>query len=67
MILSVKGTSEHLLLQIKNSGAAGSGSGRFAKEVFARTTGRNKNLSTISLAGLSTNLKNGMAWGLFPI
>ncbi|MBT2679361.1 MFS transporter [Bacillus sp. ISL-35] len=69
MLLSliVRDTSEHLKLQIKNSGAGGLGSGRSAKEVFALTTWGNKNLSTISFAGLSTNLKDGMAWGLFPI
>ncbi|MEC3883425.1 MFS transporter [Halobacillus sp. HZG1] len=37
------------------------------KEVFLQTTWKNKNLSSNSLAGLTTNLKDGMAWGLFPI
>ncbi|KMM37181.1 MFS transporter [Guptibacillus hwajinpoensis] len=38
-----------------------------SKEVFKKTTWKDKNLSSISFAGLSTNLKDGMAWGLFPI
>ncbi|WP_226581722.1 MFS transporter [Halobacillus litoralis] len=36
-------------------------------EVFKRTTWKNPDLSSNSLAGLTTNLKDGMAWGLFPI
>lgn len=65
--LIVKDTGEHLKLQIKNSKAGGSGNNRSAKEVFALTTWKDKSLSSISFAGLSTNLKDGMAWGLFPI
>ncbi len=65
--LIVKDTGEHLKLQIKNSGAGASGPTRSAKEVFALTTWKDKSLSSISFAGLSTNLKDGMAWGLFPI
>ncbi|KGP74294.1 MFS transporter [Pontibacillus yanchengensis] len=36
-------------------------------EVFKRTSWKDKNLSSSSFAGLTTNLKDGMAWGLFPI
>ena len=36
-------------------------------EVFARTTWKNEDLSSVSQAGLVTNLKDGMAWGLFPL
>jgi MFS family permease len=35
--------------------------------VFWRTTFRDRNLSTISQAGLVNNLNDGMAWGLFPL
>jgi MFS family permease len=38
-----------------------------AKEVFRRTTWADRNLSTISQAGLVNNLNDGMAWGLFPL
>ncbi len=38
-----------------------------AKEVFKKTTWKDRELSTLSFAGLSTNLKDGMAWGLFPV
>ncbi|REJ11155.1 MFS transporter [Halobacillus trueperi] len=36
-------------------------------EVFKRTSWKNPDLASNSLAGLTTNLKDGMAWGLFPI
>lgn len=38
-----------------------------AREVFWRTTATDRNLSTISQAGLVNNLNDGMAWGLFPL
>lgn len=38
-----------------------------AKTIFAMSTWKHRALSTISFAGLSTNLKDGMAWGLFPL
>lgn len=38
-----------------------------AKDVFQQTTWKNKTLSSFSLAGLVTNLKDGVAWGLFPL
>src|SRR6185503_1608266 len=36
-------------------------------EVFWRTTLQDRNLSSISQAGLVNNLNDGMAWGLFPL
>ncbi|OXS76609.1 MFS transporter [Domibacillus enclensis] len=35
--------------------------------VFKETTYQSKYLSSLSMAGLATNLKDGMAWGLFPL
>ncbi len=37
------------------------------RDVFWRTTARDRNLSSVSQAGLVNNLNDGMAWGLFPI
>ncbi len=37
------------------------------REIFWRTTLLDKNLSSISQAGLVNNLNDGMAWGLFPL
>jgi len=36
-------------------------------EVFRRTTFTDRNLSSVSQAGLVNNLNDGMAWGLFPL
>jgi MFS family permease len=38
-----------------------------AREVFWRTTLFDRNLSSVSQAGLVNNLNDGMAWGLFPL
>lgn len=37
------------------------------KQIFKKTTWQDRSLSSISFAGLSTNLKDGMAWGLLPL
>jgi MFS family permease len=37
------------------------------REVFARTSLTDPNLSSASQAGLVNNLNDGMAWGLFPL
>ena len=36
-------------------------------DIFWETTWKNKNLGSISQAGLVNNLNDGMIWGLFPI
>jgi len=38
-----------------------------AREVFWRTTLRDRELSSVTQAGLVNNLNDGMAWGLFPM
>lgn len=37
------------------------------REIFLRTSFTNRELSSISQAGLVNNLNDGMAWGLFPL
>ena len=37
------------------------------REIFWRTSVKDRNLSSISQAGLVNNLNDGMAWGLFPL
>ncbi len=37
------------------------------RELFMRTSFTDRNLSSISQAGLVNNLNDGMAWGLFPL
>lgn len=36
-------------------------------EIFLRTSWRDRNLSSVSQAGLVNNLNDGLAWGLFPL
>lgn len=38
-----------------------------AREVFWKTTWHDRNLSSVSQAGLVNNLNDGMAWGIFPL
>src|SRR5690606_13156794 len=38
-----------------------------SREVFVLTSFKNRDLSSISQAGLVNNLNDGMAWGLFPL
>ncbi|MET3683573.1 MFS family permease [Alkalibacillus flavidus] len=64
--LFVKDTEPFIREQMKGKGAQQQ-SNMSAKEVFAESTWRNKNLSNASFSGLTTNLKDGMAWGLFPL
>ncbi len=51
---------------------AGSAAGRTdahltAKQVFWRTSLQDRDLSSVSQAGMVNNLNDGMAWGLFPL
>jgi MFS family permease len=66
--LIVKDTGQHLKIQIRdNATKTKSINNLSSKEVFNLTTWKDKNLSSISFSGLTTNLKDGMAWGLFPL
>jgi MFS family permease len=61
----VRDTADHVRAETARRGAAiPTLSGR---EVFWRTTVRDRNLSSVSQAGLVNNLNDGMAWGLFPL
>lgn len=37
------------------------------REIFLRTSVKDRNLSSVSQVGLVNNLNDGMAWGLFPL
>ncbi|GGF29098.1 MFS transporter [Halobacillus andaensis] len=63
--LIVQNTDQHLKAQAKQQKMESDPVSTW--EVFKRTTWKNTNLSSNSLAGLTTNLKDGMAWGLFPM
>lgn len=59
-------TSKHLKVHAEAASPNQEGGGS-PESVFKETTWKNRNLSSISFAGLATNLKDGMAWGLFPM
>ena len=61
----VRETSPHVALESRSG--ASSADSPTPREVFWRTTATDRNLSTISQAGLVNNLNDGMAWGLFPL
>lgn len=47
--------------------AALTGGGATPPDVFRRTTFTDRDLSSVTQAGLVNNLNDGMAWGLFPL
>ena len=64
-VFLIRETSAHVMLESRQGGP--SSDAPSAREVFWRTTLTDRNLSSISQAGLVNNLNDGMAWGLFPI
>ncbi|MCA0987420.1 MFS transporter [Guptibacillus algicola] len=63
--LIVKNTDQHVKTQAEQHKVESDPVSTW--EVFKRTSWKNPNLASNSFAGLTTNLKDGMAWGLFPI
>ena len=63
---AVRDTGRHVLHETTLVGALPDGVPT-PREVFWRTTLFDRNLSSVSQAGLVNNLNDGMAWGLFPL
>jgi len=59
--LLVKDTEHHVNVETTRSSLP------LLNNVFWETTWKNRNLGSISQAGLVNNLNDGMVWGLFPI
>ena len=66
-IFLVKETKHHVLIESKDSAHLPHSQKLTAGEIFRRTTLSDRNLSSVSQAGLVNNLNDGMAWGLFPL
>lgn len=65
--LLVRETRHHVRHEVEQHDD-GAGRPRLTQaEVFARTTWRDRNLSSVTQAGMINNLNDGMAWGLFPV
>jgi MFS family permease len=63
----VRETRHHVTAESKLYGAPVTEGQISQREVFWRTTLLDKDLSSVSQAGLVNNLNDGMAWGLFPL
>ena len=57
----IKDTAQHVKAESKSSDIS------MLKNVFWETTWKDRNLGSISQAGLVNNLNDGMVWGLLPI
>jgi MFS family permease len=66
--LLVRETHGHVRAEISGARHATATSEAFSQwGIFKRTSLTDRNLSSISQAGLVNNLNDGMAWGLFPL
>ncbi len=63
----VKETRHHVAVESKLSGELPPEGQPTQREIFLRTSLTDRNLSSVSQAGLVNNLNDGMAWGLFPL
>lgn len=64
---AVRETKYHVAAESKLHAETPPEGGPTQSEIFWRTTLADKNLSTVTQAGLVNNLNDGMAWGLFPL
>jgi MFS family permease len=64
-LFAVKETRHHVAHEAQQVGAPAATLS--PREVFWLTTWRDRNLASVSQAGLVNNLNDGMAWGLFPL
>jgi MFS family permease len=63
----VRETKHHAAQEAKLAGTLSAEPAPTQREVFARTSFLDRNLSSVSQAGLINNLNDGAAWGLFPL
>ncbi|UJR82948.1 MFS transporter [Sandaracinus amylolyticus] len=66
-LLAVRETKHHVGLESRLAGDLPRDGIPSPREVFWRTTLVDRELSSVTQAGLVNNLNDGMAWGLFPI
>lgn len=60
-IFLIKDTKHHVMVEKSSSNTPR------LKNIFWETTWKNKNLGSVTQAGLVNNLNDGMAWGIFPV
>lgn len=70
LVLSVfllRETQHHVTHESSLADGGGARASLSSHDVFWRSTVFDRNLSSVSQAGLVNNLNDGMAWGLFPV
>ena len=65
--LTIRETRHHAAHEVRAHHPAAAGAGLTQGEIFRRASWSDRNLSSVSQAGLVNNLNDGMAWGLFPL
>nr|ART36188.1 B22 [uncultured bacterium]ART36662.1 D546 [uncultured bacterium]ART37828.1 F435 [uncultured bacterium]ART38865.1 H269 [uncultured bacterium]ART41100.1 L400 [uncultured bacterium] len=66
-LLAVRETRHHVAHEVRTHHAGAPAPTFSQREIFRRTSLSDRNLSSVSQAGLVNNLNDGMAWGLFPL
>lgn len=66
-VVAVRETKHHVAAEAKLAAALPPAGVPSQREVFWRTSFLDRDLSSVSQAGLVNNLNDGMAWGLFPL
>ncbi len=66
-IFVIRETKHHVTVESSLQGALSASDTPSPREVFVRTSFTDKNLSSVTQAGMVNNLNDGMAWGLFPL
>ncbi len=66
-VLAVRETRHHVAHEVRSNAATSPADSPSQREIFLRTSLTDRNLSSVSQAGLVNNLNDGMAWGLFPL
>ena len=67
-LFAVRETRHHVAHELRVHHPAASDEKKLTQgEIFRRTSLTDRNLSSVSQAGLVNNLNDGMAWGLFPL
>lgn len=66
-VFAVRETRHHVAHEVTSLAAPALAEPLSQREIFMRTSLTDRNLSSVSQAGLVNNLNDGMAWGLFPL
>lgn len=66
-LFAVRETRHHVAHEVRLHHAESNAENLTQGEIFRRTSLTDRNLSSVSQAGLVNNLNDGLAWGLFPL